>query len=106
MLLEFCKTYLAVGAGGLACILVGWIVTRLINFVMGLIKGVLTDTVKALQQLSDSLDLHDRNAVIRDSRIVESINNLLELQNGSNPKFKEHDDRFDKLERRIDDKRL
>ena len=102
MVVEFCKTYLAVGAGGFACILVGYMTVKLINFVMGLIKGVLSDILKIQKSIVVSLDNHDTNATRRDEKIILSIDNLLEFQNGSNPKLKEHDRRFEEIEKRLD----
>jgi len=38
MIPELVKTYLAIGAGGFACVLIGWSFWKFINFLLNLVK--------------------------------------------------------------------
>ena len=102
MITELVKIYLAIGAGGLACILVGWSFWKFINFLIGLVKGQIADILKTQVKITSSLEKHDKHSTMRDTKIVQSIDNLLGFQNGSNPKFLEHDSRLKAIEKKFD----
>ena len=102
MISELVKIYLAIGAGGLACVLIGWSFWKFINFLIGLVKGQMSDILKTQQKIASSLEKHDKHSTMRDTKIVQSIDNLLGFQNGSNPKFKEHDGRLKEIEKKLD----
>ena len=106
MIAQLIDSYAELTMQGVLVIAGVWVVWYLLRSVMGMLKNGLKDISKSQERLASSLDKHDENATFRDLKIIQSVNNLLDLQNGSNPKFKEHDDRFDRLERRIDDKRV
>ena len=102
MISELVKTYLAIGAGGLACVLVGLFFWKFGNFLMSLVKGQMAQILKTQEKITSSLEKHDKHSTIRDAKIVQSIDNLLGFQNGSNPKFREHDSRLKEIEKKLD----
>ena len=102
MVTELVKVYLAIGAGGLACVLVGLFFWKFANFLMSLVRGQMKDILRTQEKITLSLEKHDKHSTVRDTKIVQSIDNLLGFQNGSNPKFKEHDGRLKKIEKMLD----
>ena len=102
MISELIKNYGELTMQGVLVIAGVWVVWYLLRSVMGMLKNELKEISKSQERLVISLDKHDESASSRDAKIIKSVNNLLELQNGSNPKLKEHDERFKKIEKILD----
>ena len=102
MIAQLIESYAELTMQGVLVIAGVWVVWYLLRSVMGMLRNELKDIVKMQDKIVDSLERHDKNSSDRDAKIVKSVNNLLELQNGSNPKLKEHDERFKKIEKILD----
>ena len=87
MFSELVKTYIALSAGGLACILVGWLLIKFTNFLMSTIKSKLVDITTIIGKVATSIDLHDIRSAERDMKLVRSIDNLVATTNGGNPQI-------------------
>ena len=104
MIAQLIESYAELTMQGVLVIAGVWVVWYLLRSVMGMLKNELKEISKSQERLVISLDKHDESASSRDAKIIKSVNNLLELQNGSNARMNEHEKRIKEVENKLDKK--
>ncbi len=102
MIAQLIDSYAELTMQGVLVIAGVWVVWYLLRSVMGMLKNELKDIVKMQDKIVNSLERHDKNSSDRDAKIVKSVDNLLDLQNGSNPRMNEHEKRIEEVEKKLD----
>jgi len=102
MIAQLIESYAELTMQGVLVITGVWVVWYLLRSIMGMFKKELKEISKSQERLASSLDKHDENATFRDLKIIQSVNNLLDLQNGSNPRMNEHEKRIEEVEKKLD----
>ena len=104
MIAQLIESYAELTMQGVLVIAGVWVVWYLLRSIMGMLKKELKEISKSQERLASSLDKHDENATFRDLKIIQSVNNLLDLQNGNNPRMNAHEKRIKEVEEKLDKK--
>lgn len=95
-------------------IFIFWVGVKLVNFVLGLIKGKLStlsettlasialskEIVVIIKDTNEDLHKHREESRAANKKVTQMIKNTLELSNGSNPIIRSALDRIDALEKK------